>query len=116
MAACAEEIYKRNLEPHLVVRLVEGVGRGPLPWAEVPEGVHVLGAGRPCVAPCRQGQGGGGRAGEGGGGGGRAVPVPRAVAIALAWQRQTMDNKHFFKAEKLVVRLINIILCLFDRR
>ena len=66
------------------MRPVEGVGCRPLPGAKVPVGVDVLGTGRSCVAPGRQGQGRGGRAGQGGGGGGRAVPVARAVAIALS--------------------------------
>ena len=75
---------QKNSESHLVVRPVECVRRGPLPGAQVPEGVHVLGAGRTCMPPRRQGQGRGGRAGKWGRGGGRAVPVARAVAIALS--------------------------------
>ena len=50
-------------QSHLVVRSVEGVGCCPLPGAKVPVGVDVLGTGRSCVAPGRQGQGRGGRAG-----------------------------------------------------
>ena len=67
------------------MRPVQGVGRCPLPGAQVAIRVHVLGAGRPCVAPCWQGQGRGGRAGEWGRRGGWAVPVARAVTIALSW-------------------------------